>query len=81
MIRDSTRNSTRDSTKKYTKWLNRHPRTLSRTIINFMKIGRNELCPLCDSGIKYKYCCGMDEDTKNRIAQNKYENVIRRKSG
>lgn len=24
------------------------------------KIGRNEICPKCDSGIKYKRCCGKD---------------------
>ena len=23
-----------------------------------MKIGRNQICPLCDSGKKYKKCCG-----------------------
>lgn len=23
----------------------------------FRKIGRNEICPLCNSGKKYKYCC------------------------
>lgn len=23
-----------------------------------MKIGRNQICPKCDSGKKYKYCCG-----------------------
>jgi len=22
------------------------------------KIGRNQICPLCDSGLKYKHCCG-----------------------
>lgn len=22
------------------------------------KIGRNEICPKCDSGLKYKKCCG-----------------------
>lgn len=22
------------------------------------KIGRNEICPLCSSGLKYKKCCG-----------------------
>jgi uncharacterized protein YecA (UPF0149 family) len=22
------------------------------------KIGRNDICPKCDSGIKYKKCCG-----------------------
>ena len=24
------------------------------------KIGRNEICPLCDSGKKYKNCCGRN---------------------
>ena len=25
---------------------------------NIKKIQRNSICPLCDSGKKYKHCCG-----------------------
>ena len=28
---------------------------------NDHKIGRNEICPLCDSGKKYKKCCGKNK--------------------
>jgi len=24
------------------------------------KIGRNDICPKCDSGLKYKKCCGLN---------------------
>ena len=28
----------------------------------FRKVGRNEICPFCDSGLKFKYCeCSEDE--------------------
>ena len=25
------------------------------------RIGRNEICPLCKSGKKYKFCCGKNK--------------------
>ena len=31
--------------KMHTPWIRRHP-----------KVGRNEICPFCDSGKKYKNC-------------------------
>lgn len=28
----------------------------------FKKVGRNEICPYCDSGLKFKHCeCSIDE--------------------
>ncbi len=57
-------------------WLNRHPRTLSGTIFNFRRIGRNEICPLCDSGLKYKKCCLVSENLKNRYIENKYKESL-----
>lgn len=33
----------------------------SRTIVKEKKIGRNELCP-CNSGKKYKKCCGLSDN-------------------
>lgn len=28
----------------------------------FRKVGRNEICPFCDSGLKFKHCeCSEDE--------------------
>ena len=34
-----------------------------------MKIGRNQICPLCSSGKKYKKCCG-DPRLKNQLSEN-----------
>ncbi len=34
-----------------------------------MKIGRNEICPKCNSGKKYKKCCG-DPRLKDEISNN-----------
>lgn len=31
----------------------------SRTVVNSVKVGRNEPCP-CNSGKKYKHCCGAN---------------------
>jgi uncharacterized protein YecA (UPF0149 family) len=29
------------------------------------KIGRNQICPKCDSGLKYKKCCGLKPDSND----------------
>ena len=31
---------------------------IPQTQKNIKKIQRNSICPLCDSGKKYKHCCG-----------------------
>lgn len=35
-----------------------NPKTRKPTKAQQRKVGRNEVCPLCDSGKKYKLCCG-----------------------
>lgn len=41
-----------------------------------MKIGRNQICPLCDSGKKYKKCCGS---MSKRVANDSMPKIDREK--
>lgn len=65
-----------DKILKFKQWLDRNPRTLSKTILNFDKLYRNEPC-YCGSSIKFKKCCGVDENIKNRYIKNKYKESIK----
>ena len=34
----------------------------------YRKVGRNEICPFCDSGLKFKYCeCSIKEEYQEYV--------------
>jgi len=45
------------------KWLGRNPLNLQQ-IHNEVIVGRNDICPFCASGKKYKHCCMNKVNTK-----------------
>lgn len=72
------------------KWLT-HRYSNKKTILNSMKVGRNDLCS-CGSKMKYKYCCGdqnkqneqridqmmINDEIINMTERNKFEQLIKK---